>query len=430
MGFRLAAVVATLAAGAFGIAASAGLRASDTGDFRAPSNWTMFRGVPSGNAVLPGDLHVRWSVETRGAISSSPSVAGDTLYTDNNSGWLTAISMRDGRVRWRYKTNDALMSAPLVTGDLVIVGEGNENSTATVPRGKFEVGNGENALIAVGARDGRQRWKMPLRGSAMPSPALVDGVLVHHDGAGDVVGLDPATGQLRYARHLGAVASMVGALPVGDGAFVTDGQFPSGVWKVRATDGATIWNAALPDAMSGVGDCPPASDGRRIFCDYIGPVKPGDLAGAGVPGQEHVYAVDAASGRWVWDVGLEAGMVPPRNESAIPLFDRGTVFAGSAVAPYMHALDAASGKLRWRTKVHGPVKGGVVAIDGAIYFGDFSGYLWALDETNGKVIGSKKTDLSFNVGSPIVVGRTLVIGSTSGRVIALPLDDIRSANDV
>jgi outer membrane protein assembly factor BamB len=64
-----------------------------------------------------------------------------------------------------------------------------------------------------------------------------------------------------------------------------------------------------------------------------------------------------------------------------------------------------------------------------LYFGDLQGYLWALDEATGKVLGSKKMGTPFNVGSPIVVGRTLVIGSTTGRVTALPLDDIRSAHD-
>ena len=423
--FAAAAVVCAVAAGA----SQSVLYAQSVDDFSSPSTWTMFRGVPSGNAVLPGDLRVRWSVETHGAISSSPTVVGDTLYTDNNGGWLTAIGVRDGGVRWRYKAKDALMSAPLVVGGLVVVGEGNEDSTTYVPRRHVEVGNGENALIAVGARDGMQRWSANLHGSGMPTPALVDGVLVHHDGAGDVVGVEPATGRVLYVRHLGAVASMVGALPTGDGAFVTTGLFPNVVLKLRASDGATIWRASISNADSGVGDCPPVSDGVRIFGDYVGPAKRGVLAGVGVRGQERSYALDSATGAWRWNVGLETGVIPPRNESAIPLYDNGGVFLGSAIAPYMHALDAASGTLRWRKKIHGPVKGGIVAIDGVLYFGDLKGYLWALDEASGKVLGSKKMGTPFNVGSPIVVGRTLVIGSTTGRVTALPLDDIRSAHD-
>jgi hypothetical protein len=35
----------------------------------------------------------------------------------------------------------------------------------------------------------------------------------------------------------------------------------------------------------------------------------------------------------------------------------------------------------------------------------------------------------FNVGSPIVVGTTLIIGSDTGSVIAIPLERIRKSLD-
>jgi outer membrane protein assembly factor BamB len=95
----------------------------------------------------------------------------------------------------------------------------------------------------------------------------------------------------------------------------------------------------------------------------------------------------------------------------------------------VHALDAASGAQRWKTKVHDHVQGGLVALGGVVYCGDFAGYLWALDEKTGTVIGSKNMGTPFNVGSPVVVGKTLVIGSVTGRVVALPLADIRAAHD-
>ena len=107
----------------------------------------------------------------------------------------------------------------------------------------------------------------------------------------------------------------------------------------------------------------------------------------------------------------------------------GRLYLGSAIAPWMHALDAASGLIVWETPTHGVVKGGVVAVDDAVYFGDLGGYLWALDAKTGRVIGDKLMHTAFNVGSPIVVGRTLIIGSDSGSVIAIPLERIRSSHD-
>jgi polyvinyl alcohol dehydrogenase (cytochrome) len=95
----------------------------------------------------------------------------------------------------------------------------------------------------------------------------------------------------------------------------------------------------------------------------------------------------------------------------------------------MHAIDATSGMLVWEQPTRGVVKGGLVAVDGVIYFGDYGGYLWALEAKTGRVIGDKLMHTPFNVGSPIVVGRTLIIGSDSGSVIAVPLTTIRSSHD-
>jgi outer membrane protein assembly factor BamB len=132
----------------------------------------------------------------------------------------------------------------------------------------------------------------------------------------------------------------------------------------------------------------------------------------------------------LWNVKLEGGTLPERNEASIPLFAGGVLYVGSAVANMMHALDPiADGKLIWTTRVNGPVKSGSVLVAGVLYFGDLEGYLWALDAKTGRVIGSKYMHTQFNVGSPVVDGRTLVIGSNTGRVIAIPLQDIRNAHD-
>ena len=55
--------------------------------------------------------------------------------------------------------------------------------------------------------------------------------------------------------------------------------------------------------------------------------------------------------------------------------------------------------------------------------------MWALDEKTGKALGVKHFKTKFNVGSALVVGRTLIIGSQTGRIVAIPLDAIRGAHD-
>jgi len=253
--------------------------------------------------------------------------------------------------------------------------------------------------------------------------------LIHHDGDGMIVALDPRTGRAIYRRNVRTVASMVGAIPVAGGLVVTTGIFPNRVIAVRRGSGSIAWTWETSPVNSGLGDCPPASDGASIYCDYLGPVKSGPAVDPGVSAVEHVFALDSATGRPRWDLALESGTVPPRNEAAIPLLYQKRLYVGSAVAPYLHAIDTATGKLLWSRKVHGPVKGGIVAHNGIVYFGDLNGSLWALDANTGRTIGVRKTGTSFNVGSPIIVGRSLIIGSNTGRISAIPLNAIEWSAD-
>src|SRR5579863_1327120 len=391
--------------------------------------WTQFRMGPQNNAVVGGAMHASWRTETGGQISASPTVVDGTLYIGNNNGSLYALDAQTGQILWKAHVTNPLMSAPLVYGDIVIVGEGDPTSRTSSPSEPVMVGQGPSALIAFDRASGAIRWQTMLAGSAMPTPAIIGGVLVHHDGAGWISGLDPATGEKKYARSLGSMASMTAMLPVGNGDFVTMGVGSNAAWRLHAEDGALIWRSSFSKGASGIGDCPPVTDGARVFCDYVSPIFPDTSTVIGNLTVQRVYALDVTTGAPVWDVALESGSLPIRNEAAIPLLSDGTLYLGSAIAPWMHALDATSGMLVWEAPTKGSVKGGVVDVGGVVYFGDFGGYLWALDAKTGRVIGDKLMKTPFNVGSPIVVGKTLVIGSDSGAVIAVPLDDIRNSHD-
>ncbi len=391
--------------------------------------WTQFRLGPQNNAVVAGNLETAWRIETSGQISASPTVIDETLYIGNNHGSLYAIDVRSGQILWKAHVPNPLMSAPLVYGDVVIVGEGDPTSRSANPSAPITVGQGPSALIAFDRSSGEMRWQVALSGSAMPTPAIIDGILVNHDGAGWINGVDPLTGKKRYARPIGSMASMTAALPVGNGDFITTGVGSNAAWRLHADGGAVVWRRPFPSGASGIGDCPPVSDGTRVFCDYIAPVLPDTSTVIGDLAVERVYALRVTDGALIWDSALESGSLPERNEAAIPLLAGGLLYLGSAVAPWMHALDAATGVLLWEMPTRGPVKGGIVDVDGTIYFGDLGGYLWALDAKTGQIVGDKFMHASFNVGSPIVDGKTLIIGSDSGSVIAVPLQTIRASHD-
>lgn len=393
------------------------------------TGWTQFRLGPANNAVVAGWMETTWRIETGGQISASPTVVDGTLYVGNNNGQLYAIDAQSGRVLWTVKVPNPLMSAPLVYRDLVIVGEGDPTSRTSTPSSPMMVGQGPSALIAYARGNGAMRWQTTMRGSAMPTPAIINGVLINHDGAGWINALDPDTGRWRYTHWIGSVASMSAILPLDGGDFVTVGVGTNAAWRFHAKGGGVVWRTGFSKGTSGMGDCPQVTDGRRIYCDYVSPILPDTATVIGNLTVERAYALDAKTGAPIWDVALEGGSLPIRNEAAIPLLSGGRLYFGSAIAPWMHALDPQSGMLAWETPTRGVVKGGVVSVDDVVYFGDLAGYLWALDAKTGEVIGDKQLHTAFNVGSPIVIGKTLVIGSDTGSIIAIPLEQIRDSHD-
>lgn len=406
-----------------------GLASACSGCAAKRSNeWSFFRRTPSNNAVVGGNLETRWETATDGRISASPTYTRGRLFVGTNSGTLYAIRAADGRVIWKHHVQNALMSAPLLYRGLAIVGEGNSDTPTPKGGAPAHVGTGQSALIAFDQESGNIRWISRLQGSGMPTPAIVDGVLVHHDGSGRITGMDPMSGRLLYERNIHSIASMSAAVPVGERSFVTSGALYNAVWKVEARSGRIEWRSSVfPQNASGVGDCPLASDGTRIYGEYVVPDGTSSLSPLGEKAREHAYALDARTGSLLWDVSLQDGPLPINNEAGIPVLHGGILYAGVATAAWVNALDSKTGRILWRKKIHGPVKSAFVVKNGVLYFGDLSGYLWALNANNGSRIGMHAFPTSFNVGSGIAVGRTFIIGSFTGLVYAVPLQSIRGS---
>ena len=393
-----------------------------------PNAWTTMRLFPSLNAVVGYGRAPHWTFASSGAYSSSPVVVDNVVYLTDNAGNVNALDVGSGHLRWHTKLANAVMSAPISARGLVYVGEGNEDATTYAVRGHVQVGLVRNALVALDAQTGNVRWRFPLRGTGMPTAALVDGMLLHHDGSGDLIALDAMTGVVRWRRNIQSASSMSAVAPVAAGVVASAGLFPNMVIAVGAADGATRWTKRFSAAHSGIGDCPLAFDGANLYGTYLAAIdKPVD---PGVRARHHVYALRASDGALVWDRALEMGDAPVRNEAAIPIVVGNVVYDGSAIGAYMHALDAKTGRVLWTHATRGEVKGAPVLVDGTLYFGDLHGYLWALDAKSGELRGALRTSVRFNVGSAVAVGQSLVIGSIEGIVVMLPLAEIVGAKDV
>ena len=391
-----------------------------------PRKWTAFRYNPELNAAVArrSGMNVRWTFRADGGISSSPTLSGDTLFVASNGGSLYALSVLTGKLLWKFKARNALMTAPLVTGRTVIVAEGNNYATNFDPNNYLLLGTGSNRILGIDAITGAKRWEFSVPASAMSTGAIVDGMYVHHDASGMLFAIDATTGKYRWREYLKSSATMGAANRFRGDDVVTAGDYPDDVIAFDGKTGRVLWRKHFPNDSAAFDDCPVASDGTDVYGMYL--ARPAGsrfhFVGYTTPGIEHAYALDGETGRLLWDSALVRGTVPINNAASIPLIYRGMLYVGSAMRRTVFAIDTRTGKIRWRLRANGKVKGGKVAVDGVVYFGDTSGTLWAVEAASGKVLGRKRMPDSFNVGSPIIVCRTLIIGSKKGYVYALPLD--------
>ncbi|MBV8432692.1 MAG: PQQ-binding-like beta-propeller repeat protein [Candidatus Eremiobacteraeota bacterium] len=399
--------------------------------------WRQFRLGGGLNVVvvdtrLPAELS--WRYDTHGDYSSSPSVAGETILFANNDHKLYAMDAATGHLLWVASADSQLMSQPIYAGGSVFVGAGNSDAAIWAPPFYKLIGDKQNDLLAFDLATGKQLWRMQLPGSGMPTPALVGQTLVHANGAGLVYAVAPKDGAYRWRSYLGSDADMSQVLDGGDGRLYAAGGYPNAVFALDARNGALLWRYFFGTYDGALSDCPLASDNNALYGMYVRQLAPMQTPYVpfGRPAEQHVYSLDKRTGALRWDRLLPrvSGIIPAYNESAIPLLYAGTLYDGSAIAPVVSALDPRTGAVKWQVHVNGAVKGGIAARDGVLYFGDLAGYLWAVDARTGLIVGNVKTDTTFNVGSPIVLNDSLVIGSHTGATIAIPLRAIRHSQTV
>lgn len=137
-----------------------------------------------------------------------------------------------------------------------------------------------------------------------------------------------------------------------------------------------------------------------------------------------LYAVDARSGNSVWkfDMGdpLVARLPVPKAwdyMQSSPALAGGVVYVGSANSDFF-AVDAKTGKEKWRVPVGNYVRSSPAVVDGVVYFGDMLGVIYALDARTGQAKWTFNTNGAI-IPSPTVVDGVVYIGSKTPCLYAL-----------
>jgi outer membrane protein assembly factor BamB len=330
---------------------------------------------PCDTALSPGtagELEEMWFFNAEDAVTATPAVVDGMVYVGDWSGNFYALDLETGERRWTFRTR---VHPRVYAGQIV-----SSAAVANVAGERTVYFGAGNTLYALRAGDGDLRWDHRL---APPgddddpreiesSPVVVDGMVIF---GSDVHNADDGT--------------------------------PAAVFALDAATGEERWSYQPHEP-------------NRDDLDFAGAPNLFDVAGraaVGLGNKDAVYyAVDRATGEPLWDTRVaEPGIPEPGSDYSTGGFigptalADGAIVGGTAVggAPYLHAIDAASGGVLWQQDVAGPTYAAAVEANGVVFIGGTDFTFRALDLRNGDVLWERELSGAVS-GGAVVVGDDVI----------------------
>jgi len=297
-----------------------------------------------------------WRFTTGGPVQSTPVLWNDAgrvwLYAASDDRLVYAIDAESGRQLWVHAVEDfrptlggARLSAPCVgrIGEepVVFVGDWvwDRSLGNSLQRG---------AVTALGARDGKPRWRQVLGDNAISAPVYMDvpgrPLLLAGSSNGNVYALDPRSGAVLWNQtELDAVRAPPAYFEVAGRPLVFMASMYGTVRALDASSGAEVWKHRTGDRITG-SPMVIEQQGRPLV--VIGSYD------------RHLYAFEASNGRLAWSYGARRRLLvasgrawsPAAGRAGLrlgPLAPRGGTSDRGAHAHALHRTPAL-GRLRAR----------------------------------------------------------------------------------
>ena len=227
--------------------------------------------VATGHPVWVGEqpLVYRDMLGYENGPRSSPTIAGDRVFTLGVTGVLTCRNVSDGEQLWHVDTNQAygvvqnffgVGASPLVLGDrlIVMVGGSPSEDQSVGPMQLDRVSPNGSAVVAFDLQSGKELWRCgeDLASYSSPRPITVDGetfVLVFLRSG--LMAIDPDAGQVlwRYDHRARILESVNAMMPVvrDDQVLISECyEVGSVVLKVSKTGCSEVWKDPSRDRRS------------------------------------------------------------------------------------------------------------------------------------------------------------------------------------
>lgn len=349
---------------------------SQNSSFQSDATHSGFVGKNAHGAF--GD--VSWTLKTGGKIFSSPVVFRNVLYVGSEDGHVYAVESSSGKELWKFKTAGTVHSTPSITNDFVFFGSFD---------GKY---------YCLDRKTGQERWKFETGGERWPggrgyfgfkpdtmymddpwdfflsSPVVQTSknelTVFFGSSDGHLYALNGRTGALKWKFKTDGIIHSTPALSDGVLYF---GSWDTFFYAIEAATGKLVWKFKTGDqmGMSGIQTSATIANGNVYF-------------GARDP---FLFALDAKTGALKWKYDAENSWI-----LSTAAFKDNTLYMGTSDTYLVLAIDATTGKEKWRRKLFGYVYGSPCLTDKALFIGDFTGRFFSIDPATGTVNSTFETE--------------------------------------
>ena len=254
-----------------GVGRTSGLAAQTT--FIVQTDWSQFRRGPQHHGYNPtenilnvsnvGDMQVRWTATTRGAVESSPAVANGVVYVGSGDDKVYAFNTATGQLIW-----SAAIGAPAAE----------VASSPAVANGAVYVGAPDGRLYAFNAATGQPIWNATTGNIINSSPAVANGMVYVGSEDYKLYAFNAATGQPSWSAATGSY--IIDSSPAIANGMVYVGSEDGKLYAFNAATGQPTWSAAT---------------GQPI---YSSPAVANGVVYVGSGNK--LYALNAATGQPIW----------------------------------------------------------------------------------------------------------------------------------
>ena len=351
-------------------------------------------------------IDVRWDAQVGDGqgdkfLGLAPAVSGPRVYAADAWGVVEAYERETGKRVWRVELANPTPARPWaqrirfwmpVDDSFVSAGVG-------AGAGALFVGTDSGEVIALDDLDGRELWRARVSSEVAAAPQTDGDIVAVMTLDGKLIALDRATGARRwsYDTQVPVLTLRGAARPILlDGVVIA--AFPNGrLVALRAKGGEPVWEhrVALPQGRSELD--------RMVDVDGAPTVAGAALYAASYQGR--IKALRLGDGNPVWEREMSSYQSLTNGQGLIYVVGKDD---------QVNALDQQTGETTWSNATFRlrALTGGAVS-GSYLLFGDAQGYLHALAQSDGRVVGRTRID-SDGQRSDFTIADGVIYGYSNG----------------